>query len=86
MNCGPVTARVLEVLGSNDFLPFEVVAVRRPIVVTRTRWTRGSLGVLGRPEQCCGASPLRKRTDGFPNPRAVTCSVKSGQGRPRLAG
>ena len=31
---GPVTSRVLEVLGSNDLLPFEVVAVRRAIVVT----------------------------------------------------
>ena len=79
MNCGPATARVLEVLGSNDLLPFEVVAVRRPIVVTGTRWNHGSLGMLGRPEQCCGASPLRKRTDGFRNPRAVTCSVKNGK-------
>ena len=41
MDSEPATARVLEVLGSNDLLPFEVVAVRRPIVVTSTRWNRG---------------------------------------------
>ena len=65
-------ARVLEVLGSNDLLPFEVVAVRRPIVVTSTRWNHVSLGVLGRSEQRCGASPLR-----------TFCKC---QGRPRPAG
>ena len=29
MDCGTAAARVLEVLGSNDLLPFEVVAVRQ---------------------------------------------------------
>ena len=38
--------RFLRGMVPNDLLPFEVVAVRRPIVVTSTRWNRGSLGVL----------------------------------------
>ena len=49
-NLKPVTSRVLEVLGSNDLLPFEVVAVRRPIVVTSrsgpTAFGRCAEGVL----------------------------------------
>ena len=45
-NVEPGAPRVRRVLESNDLLPFEVVAVRRPIVVTSTRWNRGSLGVL----------------------------------------
>ena len=42
----PGPTLLLGVLGSNDLLPFEVVAVRRPIVATSTRWNRGSLRVL----------------------------------------